>query len=317
MPAVNTVLGPISADQLGITLMHEHTIIGPPDWDEEIGKYGKDMKTLAKTVSVALEGAKRYGVKTIVNAGPHDLGRSVELDKIASAETGVNIILSTGMYMRPGDLPGGRSETEMVDRLYERFMQEITSGIGESGIKAGAIKVATSYGCISPYEEAILKAAARASRDSGAPVITHTQDGTMGPDQARLLTGEGADPRKVVIGHMCGNSSLEYQVATLESDVSLAFDRWGLGVIYPDILRRATLAGLLGIGFANRIVLSHDYIPDWVQQRPETPEFAKKLIAEWSYTHVFRNIVPQLESAGITDAQVNAMLVDNPRRIFE
>lgn len=317
MPVVNTVLGPVAAAKLGITLMHEHTVIGPAGWDKDPGSYGKDLKSLARPVIAAMEDAKRYGVKTMVNAGPYDLGRSVELDKMVAGETGINIISTTGMYMQPGDLPAGRSEKEAVDRLYERFMREITAGIGKSGVKAGAIKVATSYGRIFPYEEAILKAAARASHDSGAPVITHTQDGTMGPEQARLLTAEGADPRKVVIGHMCGNANLEYHSATLESDVNIAFDRWGLGIIYPDILRRATLTGLLGIGFASRIVLSHDYIPEWVKKQADVPDFAKPLIAEWSYTHIFRNVIPQLKSAGVTDEQVNMMLVDNPRRIFE
>ena len=321
MTAINTVLGPVASDQLGITLMHEHTVIGPANWDKETGRYGKDIKTLAKAVIVAMEDAKRYGIKTIVDASPHDLGRSVELDKMVAGEIGINIISATGMYMQPQDLPApagpGPAEDEVVDRLYEWFMQEITTGIGTSGVKAGVIKVATSYRRIFPYEGAILKAAARASRDSGVPVITHTQDGTMGPEQAKMLTGEGAGPQKVVVGHMCGNANLEYQVATLESDVSVAFDRWGLGIIYPDILRQATLIGLLGIGFAERIVLSHDHIPEWVEQRPQTPAFALPLIAQWSYTHIFRNIIPQLKSAGITDAQVNSMLVDNPRRIFE
>jgi phosphotriesterase-related protein len=317
MPAVNTVLGPIAAADFGITLMHEHTVIGPVNWDKQAGNYGRNIQELAKPVITAMEDAKRYGVKTMVIASPYDLGRSVELDKMVAGETGINIITSTGMYMQPGDLPAGRSEKETIDRLYERFMQEITRGIGTSGIKAGVIKAATSFRRIFPYEEAILKAAARACRDSGVPIITHTQDGTMGPEQAKLLTREGADPRKVVIGHMCGNANLEYQVATLESDISVSFDRWGCGIIFPDVMRQATLSGLLGIGFAGRIVLSHDYIPAWVLPQPELPDLARPLMAEWSYTHIFRNIIPRLESAGVTDAQVNSMLVDNPRRIFE
>jgi len=313
MPDINTVLGPVTAGQLGITLMHEHTVIGPAAWDREDGR---DIEMPAKTVIAAMEEAKRCGVNTIVNAGPRDLGRSVELDKIVSGETGINIVEATGMYMQPVDISAA-SEKETIDRLYEWFMQEITLGIGDSGVKAGVIKAATSYRRIFPYEAAILRAAARASSDTGVPVITHTQDGTMGPEQAALLTEAGADPRKVVIGHMCGNADLEYQAATLDRGVSVSFDRWGLGIIYPDILRLAALIGLLGIGLGDRIVLSHDYIPKWIEQQPETPDFARPLIAEWSYTHIFRNIIPRLKSAGVTESQVNAMLVDNPRRIFE
>ena len=312
MAAVNTVLGTVSAGQLGITLMHEHTAIGPADWDS---RPDKDLKDVAARVIKAIKEAQKFGVKTMVNAGPYSLGRSVELDKIVAGETGMNIISATGMYMKPDDLPGPEKDT--IDRLYELFMQEITVGIGKSGVRAGAIKAATSYQSIYPYEEAILKAAARASRETGAPVITHTQDGTMGPQQAELLTEAGAEPRKVVIGHMCGNANLAYQVITLEKEVSVSFDRWGLGIIYPDVLRLGALIGLLGIGLGDRIVLSHDYIPVWIEQQPEPPDFARPLIAEWSYTHIFRNIIPKLKTAGVKDSQVNAMLVDNPRRIFE
>lgn len=317
MTTVNTVLGPVSPDQLGITLMHEHTVIGPAGWDSPTYAYGKDIRTPANKVITAVEKAKLHGVKTIVSASPYDLGRCAELDKIVAGETGINIISATGMYMQPGDCPVGLSEKTTVDRLYNLFMQDINQGIGTSGIKAGVIKAATSYGRIFPLEVAVLKAAARASRDSGVPVITHTQDGTMGPDQAMILTEAGADPHKVVIGHMCGNSDLEYQAATLKYGVSVAFDRWGLGIFQPDMLRKATLTGLLGKGFVDHIVLSHDYIPKWIGQGPQTPASELPLIAEWSYTHIFRNIIPQIKAAGITDGQINTMLVDNPRRIFE
>lgn len=307
---VNTVLGAVPAGQLGITLMHEHTATGPIGWEKK-----QDVKEVAATVIVAVREAQKFGVKTIVNAGPEALGRNVELDKIVSGETGVNIISSTGMYMNPADLPGPEKDT--IERLAERFIQEITTGIGKSGVRAGAIKVATSYQAIYPYEEAILKAAARASRETGVPIITHTHDGTMGPQQAEMLTGAGADPRKVVIGHMCGNANLAYQVMTLEKEVSVSFDRWGLNVIYPDVLRLGTLIGLLGIGLGDRIVLSHDHIPAWLQPWGVIPDEDKPLMVEWSYTHIFRNIIPKLKAAGVKDTQINAMLVDNPRRIFE
>jgi phosphotriesterase-related protein len=313
MASVNTVLGPISADKLGITLMHEHTAIGPADWDKDPGQ---DVRAVAVRVIEAVKQARSFGVKTIVNAGPQVLGRSIELDRIVAEETGVNIVISTGMYMMRRELPSS-SESATIDRLYDLFMQEITQGIGDTSVKAGAIKVATSHKRIFPYEEAVLKAAARASRDTGVPVISHTEEGTMGPDQAMVMTEAGADPRKLVIGHMCGNADLAYQVATLERDVSVSFDRWGLGIIYPDMMRLAALIGLLGIGLGNRIVLSHDFIPVWIEKQPETPDFIKPLISEWSYTHIFRNIIPRLKEAGVTDSQVNAMLVDNPKRIFE
>ncbi len=314
---INTVSGAITPDMLGITLMHEHMVMGPSDWDNHPHGYGKDIIELADTVITALSEAGNYGVKTIIDASPHDLGRSIELDKIVADKTGINIIAVTGMYMQPHDIPPFTDENEITDQHYQKFMQELTIGIGDTGIKAGAIKVATSHKRIYPLEEAILKAAARASHDTGAPIITHTEDGTMGPEQADVLIHNGANPGKVVIGHACGNANLEYHVEILEKDVYLGFDRWGIGILYPDIMRKAAIIGLLGIGFADHIVLSHDHISEWIGQRPQLPPFIKPLMSNWSYAHIFKNIIPQLKEAGITDDQINTMLVENPKRIFQ
>ncbi len=205
----------------------------------------------------------------------------------------------------------------MENRLYDTFMEEITVGIHGTGVRAGVIKVATSKGRIFPYEEIVLRTAARVQKDTGVPVISHTQEGTMGPEQASLLLAAGADPLKVVIGHMCGNSSMDYQMAVLNQGVAVNFDRWGLDILYPDKLRKATLLEILKRGFSNRVVLSHDHIAHWLIEQPDVPDFAKPLIANWSYTHIFKNIVPELKQAGVSDATISQLLVENPRKIFE
>lgn len=318
MRKINTALGAIPASQLGLTLMHEHTVIGYQGWDIDAAEQHLELTMLSDLVAAKLNEAKKYGVCTIVDASPDDLGRNVELDKIISDKTGINIICSTGKYMSTRPLSAtANSRADSVNSLYDAFMQDITVGIHGSGIKAGVIKVATGESQIFPYEEIALKAAAKAQKDTGVPIITHTQEGTMGPEQASLLLGEGADPRKVVIGHMCGNSDVNYHLAVLEQGVSVNFDRWGLDILYPDDLRRATLVELLNRGFEEKIVLSHDHIAHWLTPQPELPDFARPLIANWSYTHIFKNIIPSLKHLGITEKQINRMLVENPRKIFE
>jgi phosphotriesterase-related protein len=321
MLKINTALGTIQAEQLGITLMHEHMVIGYPGWDTDNAKSYFDLVELAEIVAAKLGAVKNFGVQTVIDATPDDLGRNAELNKMIANETGLNIICSTGKYMDQGDpgphLNSREKATVMVNALYDTFMRDITVGIHNTGIRAGIIKVATSQSHIFPYEEIALKAAAKAQKETGVPIITHTQEGTMGPKQASLLLSEGADPVKVVIGHMCGNSDIDYQLAVLEQGVSVNFDRWGLDIIYPDDLRKATLIELIKRGFADRIVLSHDHIAQWLTPQPEMPEFAKLLIANWSYTHIFNNILPSLKQSGITDGQLKQLLVENPRRIFE
>ena len=321
MSKVNTALGAIPADRMGRTLMHEHTVIGYSGWDMDAVKLRFDLDGLAKIVAAKLGEVTEYGVKTVVDATPDDLGRNAELDKIIANETGINIICSTGKYMDAGALSlqikSQSASLDMLNDLYDTFMQEISVGIHNSGIKAGAIKVATSESRIFPYEEIVLRAAARAQKETGVPIITHTQEGTMGPEQASILIGEGAHPHNIVIGHMCGNSDIQYQLAVLNQGVSVNFDRWGLDILYPDSLRKVTLLELLGRGFGDRIVLSQDHIAHWLTPQPDVPDFAKPLIANWSYTHIFRNVIPGLKQAGITDPQIELLLVENPRKIFE
>ena len=321
MLKVNTALGVISTDRMGPTLMHEHTVIGYPGWDLEAGQMHYDLNELAGIVAGKLGEVRNYGVQTVVDATPDDLGRNVELNKLIANETGLNIICSTGKYMDSGamsrQITSKRVSLDMQNQLFEIFMQEITVGIHDSGIRAGVIKVATSKGHILPYEEIVLKAAARAQKETGVPVITHTQEGTMGPEQASLLLSEGADPGKIVIGHMCGNSDIQYQLEVLDQGVTVNFDRWGLDILYPDEKRKATLLELINRGFISKIVVSHDHIAHWLIRQPDMPDFAKPLIANWSYTHIFRNIIPYLKKAGVTDNQIYVILVENPKKIFE
>ena len=109
----------------------------------------------------------------------------------------------------------------------------------------------------------MISAAARAHKATGAPITTHTDEGTMGREQLAILTEEGVDPRRVVIGHSCGTADLRYHVDMLDRGAYLGFDRFGLELLQPDRLRLAALIGLLGIGFERQIVLSHDTVWCW------------------------------------------------------
>lgn len=320
MSNVNTVLGPVSGDDLGMTLMHEHLTGGFTGWDCDALKVPYDRKRITAVCAPLLEEARSYGLRTMVDASPIDFGRDVELQKEVSAKSGVNIVAATGLYKEElGAAAYLKFRSQIFDvasEVYDTFMTEITKGIGDSGIKAGVIKVATGYGAISTYEEWVLRAAARAQKETGVLIITHTEKGTMGPEQADFLIGEGADASKIVIGHMGGSPDIAYHMAVLDKGVCISFDRFGIEVEAPDTLRKACLIGLLGIGHADRIVLSHDYISYWLGRTTALPDEAKAILPNWSYTHVFRNIIPELKQSGVSDDQIDAMMVKNPRRLL-
>jgi len=320
MATVNTVLGPVSTDDLGATLIHEHLVLGHPGWECDALAAPYDRGVIAKVCGEALEEAKACGLKTMVDASPIDLSRDVELARMVSETTGVNIIVATGMYMEAmGKSAYYRFRGPMADttaEMCETFVKEITQGIGDSGIKAGVIKVATGHGQITGYEERVLRAAARAQKETGVPIITHTEAGTMGPEQADMLISEGAEPGRIVIGHIGGNADLKYHTSVLDRGVYIAFDRLGIDIMQPDALRKACIIGLVGIGYADRIMLSHDYSPYWLGRTTGMPEVAKALMGNWSYSHVFKNIVPALREAGVSEKKIDSMLVGNPGRLF-
>jgi phosphotriesterase-related protein len=322
MAKINTVLGVISPGDLGVTLVHEHIVSSYPGWECDPLTRPYNREKLASVCMRSLEPVKAFGVRSIIDATPVDLTRDVDIMKEVSEKMGINIICSTGRYTEEEGKWAylkKRSRSKIGDmgtELYEGMMHEIEKGIGQSGVKPGVIKAGTGQDRISPIEEAVLRAAARASKETGIPVITHTENGTMGPEQAEILTAEGADPRRVMIGHMCGNPSIGYQVSVLDKGVNIAFDRFGLELFVPDRVRTAALAGLLGIGFADRIMLSQDFIASSFGRGGKRPDELSKQVANWSPVNIFKNILPALKKAGVTDAQINTMTIENPRRLL-
>ncbi|TLS36909.1 phosphotriesterase family protein [Pseudalkalibacillus caeni] len=320
---IETVTGPISAEELGKTLIHEHFVFGYPGFSGDItlGEY-REEEALEVGISVA-ETVMKHGIKTVVDPTPNECGRNPELLRKISTETGLQIICATGYYYEgEGATPYyklrqllGTAETD----IYDMFMKEITDGIGRTGIKPGVIKVASSKDQITDYEKMFFKVAAKVQKETGVIIMTHTQEGTMGPEQANLLIENGADPNSIVIGHMCGNTDIAYHLKTLSTGVNIAFDRFGIqGMVGApfDNERIATLIGLVKSGYADRIMLAHDSVNYWMGRPAVMPEPIEKMMENWHPGHLFENILPKLKQAGVTDAEITQMMEENPRKLF-
>ena len=315
MKAINTVLGTCSPEQLGTTLMHEHLLIGWAGWELDCTAPKFDRKTALKNSIERIKEARDAGLQSFVDPCPMDIGRDVQFMAEVSQATGVNIICATGLYKEDlGNTSYFKQRT--VDDIADIYTAEITRGVGETGIKAGIIKCATGKGQVTAYENLTLKAAARAHKRTGAPITTHTEDGTMGREQLEIFASEGVDLKHVIIGHSCGASDLKYHTDMLDRGCTLGFDRFGLDILHPDKLRLAALIGLLGVGYESQLVLSHDSVACWLGRGLDIPPSAARLVENWKPTHVFRNIVPALRKAGVEQSKVDAMLIENPRRYF-
>jgi phosphotriesterase-related protein len=264
-----------------------------------------------------------FQLASYVDATPLDGGRMPEICKEVSEKSGVHIICSTGYYYEGEGSPTywkfRGSLGDIRNELFDLFMKEVTVGIRNTGIKAGVLKVGSSKGCITDYEKLMFETAVRVQKETGVPIITHTQEGTMGPDQAAFLIAAGADPKRTQIGHMSDNVDLAYQEATFKQGVYVAWDRMGLQGLVGcpmDAQRYPVMIELIKKGYANRLMISHDYIITWLGRPLNLPEPVLPLVANWHPSHLFEHIIPELKKGGVTDAQINTIIKDNPRRIF-
>jgi phosphotriesterase-related protein len=166
------------------------------------------------------------------------------------------------------------------------------------------------------YERMVFEAAARASVATGAPITTHTDRGTVGDLQQTVLTDGGVPAHRVIIGHSCGTTDTGYHAGIAERGSYLGFDRFGIGALMPDVERVASLARLLDRGAGDRVVVSHDSV--WCWRGEPFPAVAMGRLTDlFDPTRFDREIVPMLHDSGVTAEQVDALVVDNPRRFFE
>jgi phosphotriesterase-related protein len=320
---IETVKGPVPADSLGKTLVHEHFIFGYPGFqgDVTLGPFNEE-EALDKSISVARE-IMSFGIKTVVDPTPNECGRNPDFLREISNASGLQIICATGYYYEgEGATPYFKFRQALgtaEEEIYEMFKKEIADGISDTGIKPGIIKLASSKDEITEYEKMFFRAAARIQLETGIVILTHTQEGTMGPEQAKLLIEQGADPAHIIIGHMCGNTNTDYHKQVMDQGVRIGFDRFGIqGMVGApfDYERIETLTSLLQDGYENQILLSHDSVNIWLGRPPIMPEQLEKIMKNWNPAHIFTNILPILREKGVTEQQIDKMIGSNAIDLF-
>jgi len=317
--SLQTVTGAIHPDALGKTLMHEHLLIGYPGAEVDGVNPGPGAEERVTRCVDRIEELKGLGFTSLLDPCPSDLGRDVELMAKVAQKTGFQIVCATGLYKQEeGGYPYWHMRQAFgptVDAMAEIFIRDITEGIGSTGVRAGIIKVATGPGGMTDYERGIFEAAAKASVETGAPITTHTDQGSVGDLQQQVLTEHGVLAHRIVIGHSCGTSDHDYHMKIARGGSYLGFDRFGLDMVQPDEERVSSLAQLIAAGAGDRAVVSHDSVWCWRGQ-PFPPAVEQAVAPNWNPTHFSLRIIPKLKERGVSDAQIDALLVDNPRRFF-
>ena len=325
MTEVQTVRGAVDSAELGTTYMHEHVFVLTPDVQQNYpDEWGDEDERVADAVA-KLTALAAQGVRTIVDPTVVGLGRYVpRIVRIAEQVPQLNIVVATGCYTY-GDVPfffhhrgpalNAALGTEVPDPMVDLFVADLREGIAGTGVRAAFLKCAIDHHGLTSGVERVMRAVARASVATGAPITVHTHPGSHTGEvvQQVLCREEGVHPGRIVLGHSGDSTDADHLSALAEAGFVLGMDRFGVNLETTFEARADIVVELIRRGFVEQLVLSQDaacYI-DWID--PAVLPF----LPQWHYLHIHDEVLPYLREQGVTEDQITTMLVDNPRRYFE
>ena len=337
---VMTVLGPIPVESMGVTLMHEHLLIDASAWFHcpscaerrslatrplDVGILGElRMDPFANLDNCRLDDIeaaigevaqfRELGGATVVDPTNVGIGRDPAALQAISRRTGLNVVMGAGFYLEAAQPE--RVRRMSTDDIADEIVRDVTEGVAGSGVRAGLIGEIGVGAEFTPAEQKSLRGAARAAARTGVPLSIHL------PGWKRLagrvldiVAEEGAELAHTVLCHM--NPSLDdfaYQTSLAERGAFLEYDMIGMDYYYADQdaqspcdeANAVALKRLIDAGFLNRLLLSQDV-------------FLKMMLTRhggFGYGYILRHFAPRLKRHGVGEAQIRALLVDNPRRVF-
>ncbi|MBY7144469.1 phosphotriesterase-related protein [Virgibacillus sp. NKC19-3] len=335
--AVETVQGPISVEQLGVTLMHEHLFtdrsrlwkdpVGPEkDFAQTkvqldiLGKlrlnpYGNYDNTLMTDKDVASEEVAHFynqGGNTIVDVSPIGIGRDPKALFEVSRRSNLNIIMGSGFYLH--DTIPAYVASMSIDEIKESIIRDLTEGVDNTGIKAGIIGEIGISPSMTDLEVKVLQGAARAQKESGKVLTIHT------PGWERychrildIVENEGGNLEQTILDHMNPSmDDMDYQLSLAKRGCYLEYDMIGIEVMFPegqspsDEDNANAIARLLDKGLEKQLLLSQDIF---------LKMFLKKY-GGYGYSHILENFIPRLNQKGIHADEVYRLLIDNPKELF-
>lgn len=323
MPQVQTVKGPVDTAELGQTLMHEHVFVLTADVQQNYPEeWGSEDERVADAVG-KLQALAAVGVRTIVDPTVIGLGRYIPRIQRIAEQVDLNIVVATGCYTyddvpfffhHRGPALNAAVGAEVPDPMVDLFVRDVDEGIAGTGVRAAFLKCAIDAPGLTPGVERVMRAVAKAHQRTGVPITVHTHPGSQsGLHVQRVLGEEGVDPGRVVLGHSGDSTDADHLSALGDAGFLLGMDRFGIYLDTTFEARCDIVVEMCRRGYAERMVLSQDtscYI-DWIDPQ------VMALLPQWTYTHIHEEVLPYLREHGVTDEQIETMLVTNPRRYFE
>ncbi|HKW69710.1 MAG TPA: aryldialkylphosphatase [Candidatus Dormibacteraeota bacterium] len=308
MSEIVTVLGPIDPAKLGMTDAHEHLFLRSPALP---GQEFDDVNRAIEEVRDAVRG----GLRTIVEVTPIGLGRRPAGMREVAKRTRVNIVAATG-YHRDAHYPGDHWVREAsLELLTQRILTDLREGMHPDdwhtdtpldAARAGVIKAGASYQRISPLEKERLLAAAVGSKQTGAPILIHTEIGTCGHEIVDLLTHEGVRADRIILAHLDRNPDVELHRELAARGVWLEYDTPGRIKYRPDSQLLDLVEAMLETGHHGAVMLGLD-----LGQR----DYFRAYGGGPGLTYLLGTFAPRLRKR-IGDEPTTRILVDNPAKAF-
>lgn len=313
---IQTVLGPIAPDQLGVCLPHEHV------WcDQNLAPrpelFGVTRSTASymklndfDRMAAELSAYRAAGGSAIVEVTCDGWGRDLDTLARLSEASGVHIVATAGFYIEPC-LPAFVADWP-VARLADHLTREIETGVGDTARRCGILKSAVHRARVEGLELKGLRAVAIAQRRTGVAITSHTTGGrrqevpggTVGVRQLEILRAEGVDPSRFIVGHVDERPDIDVLSGLAAAGCFIQFDVIGKEHWLLDQTRAELINALIGRGYLARLLMSHD------RNRDHEMGYG----GGTGYRHLFDCFLPRLRRLGVTPAAIQQMLVTNPAR---
>ncbi|HEU4974137.1 MAG TPA: hypothetical protein VFT50_03545 [Baekduia sp.] len=299
---IQTVTGPVAPEDVGFTLPHEHVYLDmwSTDGATHVGQLGDD-----ELLASELKAFVAAGGSCLVDQTPGGSGRRPEALAAMAQRTGLSIVLGCGWYTEPFYPPADDLARRSTADVAEQLVGEIEGGLDGTDVRPGLIgEIGASQGWVTPLEERVHRAAARAQVATGLPLATHTLHHGAGRQQLRIFAEEGVDPARVSVGHCDTWPDLAYCLEVARWGAYVSLDNIGYQLGDHEARLRRLVLELVEAGFADRVLLSQD-----VGQMTELRSRGGR-----GYAYLAEVFLPALRADGLDDATVRTITVENPRR---
>lgn len=301
MGKIITVKGSVEKESMGITYVHEHLIVKPNSEDKKYSDYTlNDIDKMKSEVN----DFKKLGGNTIVEMTPINYGRDVLAYKKIAEENNINVICCTGFHKE--EFIPSWVNIKSDEYIFNFLISEIRDGIDDNNIRPGVIKIGTSYNNITNNEKRIINIVSKVQKETGLPISTHCDKGTMGLEQTEILLKNGVNPDKIILGHIDSKMDIEYAKVLCSLGVNICIDHVGRDLDDNDDFRVKMIQYLVNQGYADKVVLSGDM---------GKKSYLKCYNGKPGFEYILKTFRTNLLKYVNSNA-IEKIMIENPKRIF-